>query len=301
MADGHNDGSIAPRRSLQGPILPPAPPEIADGARKAQEEREAAERAAAEKQAARQAREAEKEAARRERAEQKSAQKSAQAEQRSAQKSAQADQRARDKAAKEQAAAQKSAQSAQASARTSAQAAPQATTRSPRSPQSTGSTAAVASQGPGQDAGQGRAESGRRPQGGGGKPAKAGKSARRTRRAQLRLVQVDAWSVMKTSFLLSIALGIVLVVAVAIIWSVLGAAGVWDSINSIVQQAVGNDSGTQFDITKYVGTSRILGFTMIVAVIDVILITAIATLGAFLYNLSAALLGGIEVTLAEDS
>ena len=105
---------------------------------------------------------------------------------------------------------------------------------------------------------------------------------------------------MKTSFLLSIALGIVLVVAVAIIWGVLGAAGVWDSINSIVQQAVGGE-GKHFDIQEYVGTSRVLGFTMIVAVIDVILITAIATLGAFLYNLSAALLGGIEVTLAEDS
>jgi hypothetical protein len=125
-------------------------------------------------------------------------------------------------------------------------------------------------------------------------------SSRRTRRAQLRLVQVDAWSVMKTSFLLSIALGIVLVVAVAIIWSVLGAAGVWDSINSIVQQAVGGE-GEPFDIKEYLATSRILGFTMIVAVLDVILITAIATLGAFLYNLSAALLGGIEVTLAEDN
>jgi hypothetical protein len=129
--------------------------------------------------------------------------------------------------------------------------------------------------------------------------AKAG-APRRPRRAQLRLVQIDAWSVMKTAFLLSIALGIVLVVAVAIIWSVLGAAGVWDSINSIVQQAVGG-TGKPFDIQQYAGTSRVLGFTMIVAVLDVILVTAIATLGAFLYNLSAALLGGIEVTLAEDS
>ena len=82
---------------------------------------------------------------------------------------------------------------------------------------------------------------------------------------------------------------------------VLGAAGVWDSINSIVQQAVGSDQAQPFDIEEYVGTSRVLGFTMIVAVLDVILITAIATLGAFLYNLSAALLGGIEVTLAEDN
>lgn len=132
------------------------------------------------------------------------------------------------------------------------------------------------------------------------RPAAAA-APRRSRRAQLRLVQIDAWSVMKTAFLLSIALGIVLVVAVGIVWSVLGAAGVWDSINSIARQAVGSPDGPQFDVTDYVGTSRVLGIAMIVAVVDVILITAIATLGAFLYNLSAALLGGVEVTLAEDN
>jgi hypothetical protein len=106
--------------------------------------------------------------------------------------------------------------------------------------------------------------------------------------------------VMKTSFLLSIAFGIVTVIAVAVVWSVLGAAGVWDSINQTVQDVLGGDSGSTFDVENYVGTSRVMGFTMIVAVVDVILITSIATLGAFLYNLAAALLGGLEVTLAED-
>jgi hypothetical protein len=128
----------------------------------------------------------------------------------------------------------------------------------------------------------------------------AGTSRRSIRKARLRLVQVDAWSVMKTAFLLSIAIGIITVVAVAVIWSVLGAAGVWDSINSMVQQTVGSDSTTPFHIQDYVGTSRVLGFTMIVAVVDVILITALSTLGAFVYNLAATLVGGVEVTLAED-
>jgi hypothetical protein len=105
---------------------------------------------------------------------------------------------------------------------------------------------------------------------------------------------------MKTAFLLSIAFGIVTVVAVALVWSVLGAAGVWDSINATVQDVLGDESSGTFDVESYVGTSRVMGFTMIVAVVDVILITAVATLAAFLYNLSAALLGGIEVTLAED-
>lgn len=121
-----------------------------------------------------------------------------------------------------------------------------------------------------------------------------------TRKARLRLTHLDPWSVMKTAFLLSIAFGIVTVIAVAVVWSVLGAAGVWDSINKTVQDVIGGESATTFDVENYVGTSRVMGFTMIVAVVDVILITAVATLGAFLYNLAAALLGGVEVTLAED-
>ena len=127
-------------------------------------------------------------------------------------------------------------------------------------------------------------------------PAK-GSAKRKPRKARLRLVQVDAWSVMKTSFLLSIAMGIVTVVAVGIVWGVLGAAGVWDSLNDTVQTVMGND----FRVQDYIGTGRVLGFTMLVAVVDVVLLTAIATLGAFLYNLAATLLGGVEVTLAEDN
>jgi hypothetical protein len=65
------------------------------------------------------------------------------------------------------------------------------------------------------------------------------------------------------------------------------------------QRAV-EDESSSFDITDYIGTSRVLGLTTIIAAANVVLLTAIATLGAFLYNLAAALLGGLEVTLAED-
>jgi hypothetical protein len=129
-----------------------------------------------------------------------------------------------------------------------------------------------------------RAATGARPSGG------------RSRRARLRLVRVDPWSVMKTSFLLSIAFGIMCIVAVFIVWSVLGAADVFGSINDAVAQA----AGEEIAIEDYIGMDRVLSFTMLVAVLDVVLITAIATLGAFLYNLAASLLGGLEVTLAED-
>ena len=124
--------------------------------------------------------------------------------------------------------------------------------------------------------------------------------SRQVRQARLRLVQIEPWSVMKAAFLLSVAIAIVTVVAVGIVWGVLGAAGLWDSVNSIVRDSIGDSSGSPFEIQKYLGTSRVLGFTMIVAVADIVLITAIATLGAFLYSLAATLVGGVEVTFAED-
>jgi len=132
-------------------------------------------------------------------------------------------------------------------------------------------------------------------------PAKAQVRGRGPRRARLRLTRIDPWSVMKTAFLLSIAFGVVTVVSVAMVWQVLGAAGVWDSINSTIQESIGGPDTANLDVENYVGTSRVLGFTMLVAAVDVVLLTAIATLGAFLYNMAAALLGGIEITLAEDA
>jgi hypothetical protein len=114
------------------------------------------------------------------------------------------------------------------------------------------------------------------------------------------MVRVDPWSVMKMSFALSIALAVVLVIAVAIVWSVLDAAGVWESINTSITSLDANASANDFDVQQYVGLGRVMGLTMLVAAADVVLLTALATIGAFMYNLAAALLGGLEVTLAED-
>lgn len=120
------------------------------------------------------------------------------------------------------------------------------------------------------------------------------------RKAHLRLVSVDPWSVTKIAFALSLALAIVTVVAITIVWTVLGAAGVWDAVNSSVATVM-SDNADSFDITKYVGFERIIGLTIVVAAADVLLITALAPVAAFLYNLASSLLGGLEVTLAEDN
>jgi hypothetical protein len=130
--------------------------------------------------------------------------------------------------------------------------------------------------------------------------AKVG-TPRRTRKARLRLSRLDPWSVMKTSFLFSIAAGIMLVVAVYVVWTVIGSSGLFDSVNDIIKSVVStpNDT-TPFRVEEYVNTQKVLGVAALLACVDVIIFTALATLGSFLYNLAATMLGGLEITLAED-
>ena len=124
---------------------------------------------------------------------------------------------------------------------------------------------------------------------------------RGTRKARLRLSRLDPWSVMKTSFLFSIAAGIVFVVAVFAVWTVIGSSGLFSSVDSIVGSVLQSPGDTTpFRIEDYVNTQKVMGVTAFLACIDVVIFTALATLASFLYNLAATMLGGLEVTLAED-
>ena len=123
----------------------------------------------------------------------------------------------------------------------------------------------------------------------------------RVRKARLRVARVDPWSVMKVAFVLSIALGIVTLVGTAVVWEVLNGLGVFTSLNKTVGDLTSSGNGTDnFDLASILSFTRVEGYMLIVALVDVVLVTALATLGAYLYNLSSGFVGGLEVTLAED-
>lgn len=143
------------------------------------------------------------------------------------------------------------------------------------------------------------------PRGGGAAAAQRGpqtgvRTAPRTRKARLRVAKADPWSVMKVSFLLSIALGICTIVASVVLWMVMDAMGVFSTVGGTISEATGSNESNGFDLQSFLSLPRVLIFTSVIAVIDVVLATALATLGAFIYNLSAGFVGGIELTLAED-
>lgn len=115
-------------------------------------------------------------------------------------------------------------------------------------------------------------------------------------RASMQVRRIDPWSMLKVSGLLSVALFFVWMIAVAFLYLVLGAMGVWSKLNSNVGDLLTSGSGGGGDI---VSAGSIFGGAALIGLVNIVLLTAMATIGAYIYNLSTDIVGGVEVTLAD--
>lgn len=121
------------------------------------------------------------------------------------------------------------------------------------------------------------------------------------RRVRLTAQRIDPWSVLKISFLVSVALGISGVVMVAVLWTVLSGMNVFSTINDFLTQITSGESGgPSLDLTDYLGFGRVVALSAVLGILNVFLLTALATLSAFLYNICAALVGGAQITLSDE-
>jgi hypothetical protein len=119
------------------------------------------------------------------------------------------------------------------------------------------------------------------------------------RDAQLVLSRVEPWSVMKFSFLASLVGFVVLMVAVAVLYFFLSTLGVFNSIEHTVHLVTTSGSNPGSNAASWFSAGTVLGYTMLAGAIDVVLITALATVGAVVYNAVTRVSGGIEITLQE--
>jgi hypothetical protein len=137
---------------------------------------------------------------------------------------------------------------------------------------------------------------------GGQRPAPAGFPAQgspSSRKAQLAIARIEPWSVMKFSFMISLVGWVILFVAVALMYFVLQKIGVFTSIEHTVGLVTASKTRNGANAASWFSASRVLGYTMLIGAVNVILITALSTVGAVLYNLVTMLAGGIEITLKE--
>lgn len=112
-----------------------------------------------------------------------------------------------------------------------------------------------------------------------------------SKQVRLRLVYLDFWSVVKLSFLLSICLGIVQVVLAVGIWVVLNSTQVFDRINQTASDII----GSPFDITDQFSLTQVTLFAVIVAVLNIVIGTALGAIFSLLYNFAARITGGLLV------
>ena len=115
-------------------------------------------------------------------------------------------------------------------------------------------------------------------------------------RASMQIRRIDPWSTLKVSLVLSVALFFVWMIAVAFLYLVLGGMGVWSKLNSNVGDLLNNTSGSSGEL---VSSGTIFGGAVLIGLVNIVLLTAMATIGAFIYNLTTDLIGGVEVTLAD--
>jgi hypothetical protein len=115
-------------------------------------------------------------------------------------------------------------------------------------------------------------------------------------RASMQIRRIDPWSTLKVSLLLSVALFFVWMIAVAFLYLVLGGMGVWAKLNSNVGELLNNTNGSAGEL---VSSGTIFGGAVLIGLVNIVLLTAMATIAAFVYNLTTDLIGGVEVTLAD--
>jgi hypothetical protein len=129
--------------------------------------------------------------------------------------------------------------------------------------------------------------------------ATAAPPKRTARQAHLTVARVEPWSVMKFSFVVSLVAFVILFVAVSVLYGALAGLGVFDSLQRVVSDVTSSQGSAGVNAKTWFSASRVLGYTALLGSLNIVLITAMSTIGAVVYNLTSRLVGGVEVTLKE--
>ncbi|NQX29130.1 DUF3566 domain-containing protein [Microbacteriaceae bacterium VKM Ac-2854] len=124
------------------------------------------------------------------------------------------------------------------------------------------------------------------------KLAKKSAKSPAAKQVRLKLVYVDFWSAVKLSFLVGLTLAIITIVVVYLVYTVLAQTGVFTQVNGLMQDIAGAEA---FDLNSIIALPQVMGFAVVVAVLNTIVTTALGAIVALLYNLSVKITGGLLV------
>lgn len=117
------------------------------------------------------------------------------------------------------------------------------------------------------------------------------------RRTRVTVARIDPWSAMKMGFVVSVALSLVIVVFTAVSWVIMDLFHVWANLESLLQTIGSQKFLNLIDFFRF---SRVMGFSFIIGVLNVICLTMLFTIAAFIYNIASSLVGGLQVTISDE-
>ena len=122
------------------------------------------------------------------------------------------------------------------------------------------------------------------------------KEARKQIRLKLRVI--DVWSATKVGFFVAIASGIAIVVGAWLIWSVLANSGVFSAVGGLLSSVLGEANG--FNLEDEFSFDNVMGTAVTLALLNLVITTALAAIYALIFNLISKLVGGISLTFTNN-
>ncbi|NCV36949.1 MAG: DUF3566 domain-containing protein [Actinobacteria bacterium] len=123
------------------------------------------------------------------------------------------------------------------------------------------------------------------------------KEARKQIRLKLRVI--DVWSATKVGFFVAIAAGIAIVVGAWLIWSVLANSGVFSAVGGLLSSVLGEANA--FNLEDEFSFDNVMSTALTLALLNLVITTALAAIYALIFNLISKLVGGISLTFTNNS
>lgn len=120
------------------------------------------------------------------------------------------------------------------------------------------------------------------------------------KQVKLKLVHIDFWSAVRNGFMVTLAMGIATVAGFFVVWFVISTTGLFGSLNSLLNSAVGADSGQDVDVAQTLSLPRVLSFAGTLAIVNIVGGTILSGISAVIFNIIARLSGGIKVGFTNE-
>jgi len=112
------------------------------------------------------------------------------------------------------------------------------------------------------------------------------------KQVRLRLVYIDLWSAVKVSAMVAVVVSIAVLVLNMAVWAILNATGILGALEGVISDILGEGAGGILALLEF---SQVFALSLVSAVINLVSITVLGSLGALIYNAIAKLTGGYLV------